>query len=337
MKLTELAVERQRGIFGNVSMQTGLPPVSVEKDWWVTQTLRALFSLQYAEHLSFKGGTSLSKCWRLIERFSEDIDMAVDREFLGYSGELTKTQVSDKLRRAACTFVREKMQFDLKDALLSQGCSEDGFTVRVDITPVTTTDPEVIFVAYKSVFPELMNDYLPPVVKVEISGRSMSEPVKPMEIRSLVDETYPSSAFCETPFEARVVLPERTFLEKMFLLHEELTRDSVRVDRMSRHIYDIARMMDRGVHTKAISDADLYRQVVEHRRKFIGLKGFDYDSLYPDRLSIVPGENVKEKWEADYRKMCEHMIWGEAPTYGQLMEKVKSLNEQVRLLHIEKL
>ena len=72
--------------------------------------LKAIFSLPYAEHLSFKGGTSLSKCWHLIERFSEDVDIAISREFLGFSGELSRTQVSDKLRRAACSFVRETMQ-----------------------------------------------------------------------------------------------------------------------------------------------------------------------------------------------------------------------------------
>lgn len=80
MKLTELTIEQQRNVYKNVSTQTGLPPVSIEKDWWVTRTLQALFSLPYADHLSFKGGTSLSKCWMLIERFSEDIDMAIDAE-----------------------------------------------------------------------------------------------------------------------------------------------------------------------------------------------------------------------------------------------------------------
>jgi hypothetical protein len=86
----------------------------------------------------------------LIERFSEDIDIALDREFLGFAGELTKTQISDKLRRAACSFVREKMQYELCDALLSQGCNEDLFAIKVNATPVTTTDPEVIFVEYTS-------------------------------------------------------------------------------------------------------------------------------------------------------------------------------------------
>ena len=71
---------------------------------------------------------------------------------------------------------------------------------------------------------------------------------------------------------------------------------------------------------------------MEHRRKFIGLKGFDYNSLYPERLSIIPGDAVSDLWESDYKKMCEHMIWGDVPSYSQLIEKIRSLNEQVRSL-----
>ena len=100
-----------------VAKNMRLPEASVEKDWWVTAVLRALFSLPYAEHLSFKGGTSLSKCWNLIARFSEDVDIAVNREYLGFSGTLSKTQISDKPRRTACSFVREKLQFDLSKQL----------------------------------------------------------------------------------------------------------------------------------------------------------------------------------------------------------------------------
>jgi predicted nucleotidyltransferase component of viral defense system len=96
--------------FTEAAARKALPSVAVEKDWWVTTVLRSLFSLSYAENLSFKGGTSLSKCWGLIGRFSEDVDIAINREFLGFSGTLSKTQISDRLRRAACSFVREKLQ-----------------------------------------------------------------------------------------------------------------------------------------------------------------------------------------------------------------------------------
>ena len=110
MKFSELPFKQQQQIIQNVAIASQLDAQSVEKDWWVTQVLKAIFSLPYAEHLSFKGGTSLSKCWHLIERFSEDVDIAVSREYLGFLGELSRTQVSDKLRRAACSFVREKME-----------------------------------------------------------------------------------------------------------------------------------------------------------------------------------------------------------------------------------
>lgn len=337
MKLSDLTAERQRDIYNNVALKTGLPPASIEKDWWVTQVLKAIYTLPYRDHLSFKGGTSLSKCWGLIERFSEDVDLGMDREYLGFEGELSKTQISDKLRRAACAFVRERMQHDLHDQLIRNGLSDELLNVTVDITPITTTDPEVIRVAYRSVYPELNDPYLPPVVKIEVSGRSMSEPIAEKAICSLVDNAYPQSAVAEDRFEVRAVLSERTFLEKVFLLHEEFSKPQVRVERMSRHVYDIAMMMGQGIHTRALSDENLYRQVLEHRRQFIGLKGFNYDTLYSDRITIVPTGEVRNLWRKDYEQMQEHMIWGEStPTYDNLLEILQQLNEQLRELGYKK-
>ncbi len=113
MKFIDLSKEDRVDILDRVSSELNIRQREViEKDWWVTAVLRAMFGLPYADHLSFKGGTSLSKCWHLIDRFSEDIDIAIDREYLGFSGTLSKTQISDKLRRAACAFVRETMQHD---------------------------------------------------------------------------------------------------------------------------------------------------------------------------------------------------------------------------------
>lgn len=337
MKLSDLTAERQRDIYNNAALKTGLPPASIEKDWWVTQVLKAIYTLPYRDHLSFKGGTSLSKCWGLIERFSEDVDLGIDREYLGFEGELSKTQISDKLRRAACAFVRERMQRDLHDQLIRNGLSEELLNVTVDITPITTTDPEVIRVAYRSVYPELNNPYLPPIVKIEVSGRSMSEPIADKGICSLIDNAYPQSAVTEERFEVRAVLPERTFLEKVFLLHEEFSKPQVRVERMSRHVYDIAMMMEQGIHTRALADENLYRQVLEHRRQFIGLKGFFYDTLYSDSITIVPIGEVRDLWRKDYEQMQEHMIWGEStPTYDNLLKILQQLNEQLRGLGYRK-
>ena len=146
--------ERRRSIIETLSKKTGLSPVSIEKDWWVSEVLRALFSTSFASHLSFKGGTSLSKCWNLIERFSEDVDIAINREFLGFQGAISKTQISDKLRRASCTFFRETMKSDLEQQLLGQGIDKSLFNVTVNKTSVSTTDPEIIEVHYQSILPE---------------------------------------------------------------------------------------------------------------------------------------------------------------------------------------
>ena len=106
---------------------------------------------------------------------SEDVDIALSREFLGFSGELSKTQISDRLRRAACSFVREKMQHDVRKALVDLGIRADAFSVDVVITPVTTTDPEVITITYHSLYE--VSPYIKNTVKIEISGRSMMEPI----------------------------------------------------------------------------------------------------------------------------------------------------------------
>ncbi len=117
----------------------------------------------------------------MIDRFSEDIDIAIDREFFGFGEELSKTQISDKVRRATCSFVRDTMQYDIAEQLHKKGIAKDKFKVNVNITPISTTDPETININYDSVLSisiEGTNDmYVLPKIKVEISGRSMTEPV----------------------------------------------------------------------------------------------------------------------------------------------------------------
>lgn len=343
MKFIDLSKEDSLDILDRVSNELNIRQREViEKDWWVTAVLRAMFSLPYANHLSFKGGTSLSKCWHLIDRFSEDIDIAIDREFLGFSGTLSKMQISDKLRREACSFVRETMQYDLAEQLYKDGISKEKFKVNVNITPISTTDPEVININYDSVLSFSIdgldgNQYILPKVKIEVSGRSMSEPVSEIALNSMIDQVYPNTPFAEPKFMVRAVLPERTFLEKIFLLHEEFAKpkDLIRVERMSRHMYDIGQMLKTPIAERAINDACLYRQVVEHRRTFIGLRGFDYDTLYPATLNIVPPASIIEQWKDDYENMRMHMIYGKSVPFEELVNKLKELNDRIKQISQE--
>ena len=332
MKLTDLTDKQQEQIIRELALLAHIDIQSAEKDWWVTQVLKAIFSLPYAEHLSFKGGTSLSKCWHLISRFSEDVDIAINREFLGFSDELSRTQISDKLRRAVCSFVRERMQFDLRELMVKQGINAAAFNVRVNITPISTTDPETIEVEYHSVLPE--SSYIQHCVCVEVGGRSMQKPVQVENVQSLIDQYLPQSVVVEKPFSIpNVVTPERTFLEKVCLLHEEFSKpENVRVNRMSRHLYDIVMMMQTDVASRALSDNQLFHDIVEHRHKFINLKGFDYNTLSPKKLTIVPPDSVVGLWQKDYEEMQRTMIYGDSPSFEQMLSYIRDLEKRIHLL-----
>jgi predicted nucleotidyltransferase component of viral defense system len=329
MNYFSLNTEQKRAIIEELHDKRGLLQVVIEKDEWVTVVLRALFALPYAEHLSFKGGTSLSKCWKVIERFSEDVDIAINREFLGFTGMLSKTQISDKLRRSACSFVRERLQFDLTNQLKINGINPKDFSAKVNITPISTTDPEKIFIEYKSLFSD--NLYIKPMVVLEISGRSMSEPVENVPIQSLLDEAFPDIPFVEKRFFVQAVVPQRTFLEKIMLLHEEFAKPTelLRTERMSRHLYDIVRMLDTPIAEKALNDINLYKSIVAHRRIFIGLKNFDYDTLLPDKINIIPPDNVISQWENDYKIMQKSMIYGVSLPFNKMIDKLKELNKRI--------
>lgn len=329
MKFIDIESNERRQILDSLQTRIGLKSAIIEKDWWVTAVLRALFQLPYSQHLSFKGGTNLSKCWHIIERMSEDADIGITREYLGFEGKLSKNQISDKLRRAACSFVRETLQFDLREQMIKDGINPEKFKVYVNITPVSTTDPEVIFVEYEQSASPI--SYIPPVVKIEVSGRSMSEPIEDVMINSLIDSAVPGAVFSEPKFSVRAVMAKRTFLEKIFLLHEEFAKGegNIWVDRMSRHLYDVHRLAGTSFAQEALSDQELYDTVIEHRKTYIGLKGFDYTTLAKPTLTFIPPESIYAAWKKDYETMQEEMIYGESLSFDELISPLKELNQRI--------
>jgi predicted nucleotidyltransferase component of viral defense system len=319
-------------LFDSVATKMRVSSVAIEKDWWVTAVLRALFSLPYADNLSFKGGTSLSKCWNLIARFSEDIDIAVSREYLGFSGALSKTQISDKLRRAACSFTRERLQYDLAKQLETHGVRANDFFVKVNITSVSTTDPEIIEVEYRSLYDG--NTYIKRKVLVEVSGRSMNEPVQNVKLQSIINEALVNASFAEAPFMVQAVVPQRTFIEKICLLHEEFAKSQelIRTERMSRHLYDLVKMMDTPIAKEALSDKQLYHAVVAHRRIFMGLKDFDYSTLFPKTIKLLPPAHLINQWKSDYETMQDTMIYSDSLPFNKLIDKIRQLNEEINCM-----
>ena len=114
-------------------------------------------------------------------------------------------------------------------------------------------------------------------------------------------------------------------------MHEEFAKpqELLRTERMSRHLYDLVRMYDAGIAEKAFLNKQLYKSIVEHRRVFIGLKGFDYDTLSPEKINIIPPDNVISQWQTDYETMQETMIYGESLPFNKLIDKIKQLNQKI--------
>lgn len=323
----------KEAIFQAISNQTGMPAFAVEKDWWVTQALAIIFEMDVARHLVFKGGTSLSKAWKLIQRFSEDIDLAIDRNFLGFSGDLSKSKRT-ALRKAAGEYTTGPFFEELQNIF-----SKSGFdNVSLTVVPATDSDqdPRIIEIHYPNIIKT--PGYVLPRVQIEIGCRSLREPYTIRAFGSLVDEIYQGRGFAAPFISIPTVDAERTFLEKLFLLHEEFHRpmDRMRVDRLSRHLYDVHHLSRSEIAEKAIRNKKLYETIVSHRFTFSKVGNVDYNLHNPKTLNPIPPIDMSDAWAVDYKKMLEEMIYEEnAPSFKQLIDSLLKLKEKLGNLEWE--
>lgn len=323
----QLPDETKIRLFAETSRQIGLPSSSAaEKDWWVVQTLAVIFSMDYADALIFKGGTSLSKGWNLIQRFSEDIDLALDREFLGFTGELSKQDIK-KLRRKSYQFITEVFTEELKAKFDELGFKE--VTVKYREVKNHDQDPLIIEIYYNKLTE--MDTYLKPGVLVEIGSRSLKEPLTQRTFGTFISQIYFDNPFTDKPITVPVVNPERTFLEKVFLLHEEFQKDTekIRVEYLSRHLYDIEKLSQTDYAEKALQDTELYNTIVRHRSKFTAISGIDYDRHKPENIKFIPPDNLLPLWEKDYQDMTAIMIYGESLPFDELIKRLTELQKRI--------
>jgi hypothetical protein len=310
--------------------KVGLPVQAVEKDLWVTTILQLVFSLPFADKLVFKGGTSLSKAWNLINRFSEDIDLAIAREQLDLpEGDLTIKQIK-KLRKQSSLFVKETFCNELQNAV-----SQYGIADICTITPQpdgegdkTYPEPRKIHIQYKSLFAEL--PYIKSEVVLEIGARSLFEPTVKTNVKSIISEQYSvNTALVRS--EIITAVPQKTFLEKAFLLHEIFTSGgNMHANRKSRHFYDLERMMDCDFAMKAIADNELWETIRHHREVFTRMNGVDYTPDIRKRIVLIPPKQVIAEWQQDYETMRNSMIYGDKLTFDELMKRIEELQERFR-------
>jgi len=325
----KLSAERQKELLGLASSRTGLPAYAIEKDWWVTLALYAVFQTKWAEHLVFKGGTSLSKSWDLIERFSEDIDLVIDRSVLGFGEDLSKTKVKE-LRKASCAFISGEFRDALEKQLLDLGIPSALFSLKVAPTTESDRDPQVLELYYESTLEK--GNYLKEAVLIEIGARSLREPSEQRPISSIITQALKNPGITGKAFSVLTVLPARTFLEKIFLLHEEFSKepDKIRTERMSRHLYDLDRIMDTPHGQQALEDQELYHSIVDHRAKFNSIRGISYEKHGPKQINFIPPQAVIAAWENDYKAMQESMIYGDSKPFTKLIQRMVELIERFR-------
>lgn len=325
--------KEKEAIFNTIATEKGMAPFAVEKDWWVSRTLDIIFKMDIAKHLVFKGGTSLSKAWKLIHRFSEDIDLAIDKDFFeGYAGDISKSQIK-KLRKEAGKYTTSTFFKELQKEFDQRGFKDLNF--KIIKAKDSDQDPRVLEIYYPNVI-KSSTDYVLPRVQLEISCRSLREPFTEKEFGSLVDEAYHGKDFTSSLFTVPTVNAERTFLEKIFLLHEEFHRpeDKIRVDRLSRHLYDIFQLAKAEIGERAIKDKELYETIVAHRYKFARVGHVDYNLHNPKSINPIPIDSVIKAWEDDYSKMKEDMIYEQVkPSFGEMIKNLENLREKLQTLN----
>lgn len=330
----KLTPDQRRASLSDAEYMTGIRAKAIEKDWWVTLALRALFQSAYAKHMVFKGGTSLSKCWKLITRFSEDIDIALAPEAFGmeYKKEPTKSYV-EKLKRLGCTFTSNELKTELEKQLAILGLPVGLVNVVADPIPEDRpdTDPQTIHVQYPSLYDP--NPYIADEVKIEVSVRSLQTPYSQVGIQSILSIENPNEAYAEQPMMIDAVEPRKTFLEKIFLLHEEFGKPDItkiRSLRMSRHLYDLSSMIGTESETQALADYALYDQLIAHRQSYQRISWVRYETLGHKTIAFIPPTEVMEVYRADYKTMQEQMIHGETVSFDTIMERLQTLQDKFR-------
>ena len=332
IEFLQLLEERRRTFIAQTAAETGMTEKAVEKDWWMTLVLRAIFTLPMSEHFVFKGGTSLSKGWGLIERLSEDIDIALAPQAFDREYRQTPTHSYVKtLKREGTTYTSTVIADALQAKLLEMGVPDTLFSLSVTLIPPTRpdTDPQTILVHYGSLYPA--NKYIADTVKVEFGVRALKEPFADVSIVSEIGRHIQVSSYTEQSFTVRAVVPEKTLIEKLLLLHEKFTGgipDQIKIaERQSRHLADIVRLKRKGIHKEILADPALFEAIVLHRRHYIRLRGVDYGQMTIATLQIVPPPAAEAKFREDYAAMREEMIYGEAPDFDTILAELKELTQ----------
>ncbi len=315
---------------------SGLLPHLLEKDIWVVWSLRHLFAGPYADHLVFKGGTSLSKAYGVIRRFSEDVDLTYDirviaGDLVGHSqvplpasksqGKKWTKEIRSRLSAWVGTKIVSRLKLDLEQHDLPATVRAEGDKVFIDYAPLARG-----------------TGYVAPAVTLEFGARSTGEPSEPRAIRCDAAEYLQGVEFpTATP---QVMRAERTFWEKATAIHVFCAQGEFRGgDRFARHWHDVTRLDAAGFADAAIADKALARAVAEHKNIFFAEKNshgdaIDYRAAVAGELQLVPDDGALAKLAADYQHMVDDGLFlDDAEPFDALMNQCRAIQQKANARH----
>jgi nucleotidyltransferase AbiEii toxin of type IV toxin-antitoxin system len=322
-RVAQLSNQEREELFNETAARLGMTAFIAEKDFWVCWTLKKIFQDEALSRLlMFKGGTSLSKVFNLIARFSEDIDLILDWNIV--SGDEDPLEDRSKTKQAA-----------LNKAINNEAVSyiADNLLDRLNqlIQPICEChiDPKdglVINVHYPAIFSD---DYMKSLVRLEIGPLASWLPYDRYSIKPYSSEAFPD-VFDDSECAVSAIVAERTFWEKATILHHEAHRpvDSPQPRNYSRHYYDLAMMAKSDVKNKALSDLKILEAVVEFKKRFYGRGWANYDLAKPGSLKLIPEEHIMTVLRKDYAEMYQ-MIFGEYPSFDDIMATLYQLEAEI--------
>ena len=318
-RVARLPAAARRELFEETGARRGMSPAIAEKDFWVWWVLKQLFEDGVLrERIVFKGGTTLSKVHKLIDRMSEDIDLVLDWRLLGYEGELGEAPRSatqrDKLNKAmderAATYIAGTLAPRLGEML----AGFDGVVVELG------ADPHTVHVTYPV---EFSRSQLRPVILLEIGPRASWLPSARHAVRPYAADVFPA-LFAEPECEVVAIEVGRIFWEKVTILHQQAHRPDRLPERYSRHYYDLYLLAGSEAGVVAAGDFETLAQVVAFKMRFYPDKKARYELAVPGTVRLLPPEEQMGALRRDYDAMGE-MIFGEIPGFGEVMERLRGL------------
>lgn len=327
LNMVTLPAEERQTLIQAVAQEMALPDAIIEKDLWVCYLLDYLFHRSaFKDNIVFKGGTSLSKAYGLIKRFSEDIDLILDWRLIGYGlnepWEERSNSKQDKFKLDTITRTNDYLAQTFAPTIKKDISAELDLNADVRIDSAE----ETVLFAYPRLF---SSEATLDVIKLEIGPLAAWSPSKEATITPYIAELHPD-VFPNSSTNIVTAVPERTFWEKATILHQEANRPETKQmpRRYARHYYDMFQLGNSEIAQSAIAQPELLADVVAFKEKFYRTPWAKLADAKPGTLKLVPPAYRINELKADYQAM-RPMIFGEVPSFDEIITYMAALENEI--------